>query len=155
MLIGILSTTLLAALCGLTHWQPETYRVSDISATFGKLNIKAAWSLGLAEIVFVFLFVDLFDNIGTLVGVGKKAGLFDNANKIPRIRSILLADATSTIAGSLAGTSTVVSYIESAAGVVAGGRSGVTAIVTGLLFIVALFVAPLSAQSPAPQPPPR
>jgi AGZA family xanthine/uracil permease-like MFS transporter len=148
MLIGILATTLLAALCGLTHWAPETYRVSDISATFLKLNIKAAWSLGFAEIVFVFLFVDLFDNIGTLVGVGKKAGLFDNANQIPRIRRILLSDATATIAGSLAGTSTVVSYIESAAGVVAGGRSGVTAIVTGLLFIAALFLAPLVGAVP-------
>lgn len=148
MLIGILSTTLLAALCGLTHWTPETYRVSDISATFGKLNVKAAWSLGFAEIVFVFLFVDLFDNIGTLVGVAKKAGLFDNANQIPRVRRILLSDATSTIAGSLAGTSTVVSYIESAAGVVAGGRSGVTAIVTGLLFIAALFVAPIVGAVP-------
>ncbi|HTB11813.1 MAG TPA: NCS2 family permease [Bryobacteraceae bacterium] len=149
MLIGILATTLLAALCGLTHWTPESYRITDIAATAGKLNIKAAWSLGFLEIVFVFLFVDLFDNIGTLVGVGKKAGLFDNANKIPRIRSILLADAASTIAGSLAGTSTVVSYIESAAGVVAGGRSGVTAIVTGLLFIAALFVAPIVGAVPA------
>ncbi len=149
MLIGVLSTTVLAALCGLTHWTPESYRFSDIAETAGKLNIKAAWSLGFAEIVFVFLFVDLFDNIGTLVGVGKKAGLFDNANRIPRIRRILLADASATIAGSLAGTSTVVSYIESAAGVVAGGRSGVTAIVTGLLFIAALFVAPLVGAVPA------
>ncbi len=148
MLIGILATTLLAALCGLTHWAPETYRVSDISATFLKLDIRAAGKLGLLEIVFVFLFVDLFDNIGTLVGVGKKAGLFDNANHIPRIRRILLADATATVAGSLAGTSTVVSYIESAAGVVAGGRSGVTAIVTGLLFIAALFLAPLVGAVP-------
>jgi AGZA family xanthine/uracil permease-like MFS transporter len=148
MLIGILATTVLAALCGLTRWSPESYRISDISATALKLNIRAAWSLGFAEIVFVFLFVDLFDNIGTLVGVGKKAGLFDNANHIPRIRRILLADATSTIAGSLAGTSTVVSYIESAAGVVAGGRSGVTAIVTGLLFIAALFIAPLVGAVP-------
>jgi AGZA family xanthine/uracil permease-like MFS transporter len=149
MLIGILATTLLAALCGLTHWSPEAYRISDIAATAGKLNIRAAWNLGFAEIVFVFLFVDLFDNIGTLVGVGKKAGLFDNANQIPRIRRILLADASATIAGSLAGTSTVVSYIESAAGVVAGGRSGVTSIVTGLLFIAALFVAPLVGAIPA------
>lgn len=149
MLIGILLTTLLAALCGLTHWSPQTYRISDIAATAGKLNIKGAWSLGFLEIVFVFLFVDMFDNIGTLVGVGKKAGLFDNANHIPRIRRILLADAMATIAGSLAGTSTVVSYIESAAGVVAGGRSGVTAIVTGVLFIAALFVAPLIGAVPA------
>ncbi len=148
MLIGILATTVLAALAGLTHWSPETYSITDISATAGKLNIKAAASMGFAEIVFVFLFVDLFDNIGTLVGVGKKAGLFNNANQIPRIRRILLADASATIAASLAGTSTVVSYIESAAGVVAGGRSGVTAIVTGLLFIVALFVVPLVGAIP-------
>jgi len=76
------------------------------------------------------------------------AVFFDEANRIPRIRNILLADASATIAGSLAGTSTVVSYIESAAGVVAGGRSGVTAIVTGLLFVLALFVAPLIGAVP-------
>jgi len=148
MLIGVLATSILAALCGLTHWSPETYSIADIAATAGKLNIRAAWSLGLLEIVFVFLFVDLFDNIGTLVGVGKKANLFDDANRIPRIRQIMLADASSTIVGSLAGTSTVVSYIESAAGVVAGGRSGVTSIVTGLLFLIALFVAPLVGAVP-------
>jgi adenine/guanine/hypoxanthine permease len=149
MLIGILATTLLAAAIGLVKWSPDMYRLSDIAATAGKLDIRAAWKLGFAEIVFVFLFVDLFDNVGTLVGVGKKAGLFDPAtNRIPRIRRILFADATATIAGSLAGTSTVVSYIESAAGVVAGGRSGVTAIVTGLLFVVALFVAPVVGAVP-------
>jgi AGZA family xanthine/uracil permease-like MFS transporter len=87
--------------------------------------------------------------VGTLVGVGKKAGLFDATNRIPRIRNILFADASATIVGSLAGTSTVVSYIESAAGVVAGGRSGVTAIVTGLLFILALFIAPVVGAVPA------
>jgi adenine/guanine/hypoxanthine permease len=149
MLIGILATTLLGAVLGLVTWSPGTYRVSDIAATAGKLDIRAAWNIGLVEIVFVFLFVDLFDNVGTLVGVGKRAGLFDEANRIPRMRDILLADASATIAGSLAGTSTVTSYIESAAGVVAGGRSGVTAIVTGLLFILALFVAPLVGAVPA------
>ena len=110
--------------------------------------MRAAWNIGLVEIVFVFLFVDLFDNVGTLVGVGKKAGLFDKNNHIPRIRRILFADASATIAGSLLGTSTVTSYIESAAGVVAGGRTGVTAIVTGLLFLVSLFVAPLLGAIP-------
>jgi AGZA family xanthine/uracil permease-like MFS transporter len=148
MLIGILATTLVAAVCGLITWKPEIYSVSDIAATAGKLNIHAAWGIGFVEIVFVFLFVDLFDNIGTLVGVGKKAGLFDEANRIPRIRRIMFADASATIAGSLAGTSTVVSYIESAAGVVAGGRSGVTAIVVGLLFVLALFVAPVIGAVP-------
>ncbi len=149
MLIGILATTLVAAVSGMIQWSPETYHVSDIAATAGKLDIRAAWKIGFVEIVFVFLFVDLFDNIGTLVGVGKKAGLFDETNHIPRIRSILFADASATIAGSLAGTSTVVSYIESAAGVVAGGRSGVTAIVVGLLFILALFIAPVIGAVPA------
>ncbi|MGH9662904.1 MAG: solute carrier family 23 protein, partial [Bryobacteraceae bacterium] len=81
--------------------------------------------------------------------VGKKANLFDEASRIPRLNRILFADATATLAGSLTGTSTVVSYIESAAGVVAGGRSGVTAIVTGLLFVLALFVAPAIGAIPA------
>jgi AGZA family xanthine/uracil permease-like MFS transporter len=149
MLIGILVTTFMGALFGLVHWSPDMVHLSDIAATAGKLDIRAAWKLGFVEIVFVFLFVDLFDNVGTLVGVGKKAGLFDEHNRIPRLRRILIADASATIAASLAGTSTVVSYIESAAGVVAGGRSGVTAIVTGLLFVVALFIAPVVGAVPA------
>ncbi len=142
MLIGILATTLAGAIFGLIKWTPGTYRIADIAATAGALDIRAALHVGLFEIIFVFLFVDLFDNIGTLVGVGKHAGLFDAANRIPRIGRILVADATATVVGSLAGTSTVTSYIESAAGVAAGGRSGVTAIVTGMLFILTLFIAP-------------
>jgi AGZA family xanthine/uracil permease-like MFS transporter len=148
MLIGILVTTLVAALCGLIPWKPEAYHFSDIAATAGKLDIRGAWKIGFVEIVFVFLFVDLFDNVGTLVGVGTKAGLFDKAHRIPRMRSIFLVDSAATIAGSFAGTSTVVSYIESAAGVVAGGRSGVTAIVVGLLFVLALFIAPVIGAVP-------
>ena len=100
-------------------------------------------------LVFAFLFVDLFDNVGTLVAVGQKAGLFDRAHQIPRLNRILLADASATIAGSLTGTSTVVSYIESSAGVAAGGRTGVTAIVTGLLFVAALWLAPVVGAIPA------
>jgi adenine/guanine/hypoxanthine permease len=148
MLLGIAGTTLVGAATGLVMWSPESYRISDIAATAGKLDVRAALHIGFLEIVFVFLFVDLFDNVGTLVGVGKKAGLFDEAQRIPRVRSILFADASATIAGSLLGTSTVVSYIESAAGVVAGGRSGVTAIVTGMLFLLAMFVAPLLGAIP-------
>ena len=150
MLIGILATTAL----GLAHrrgaeWTPQAYRFSDLSATAFKLDLGATRRLGFLEIVFVFLFIDLFDNIGTLVAVGKRAGLFDKAHQIPRVNRILLSDATATIVGSLAGTSTVVSYIESAAGVAAGGRTGVTAIVTGLLFVAALFVAPVVGAIPA------
>ena len=147
-LIGVLATWALAAVTGAVHWQAEPYSVTSITATAFQLNIRGALSRGLIEIVFVFLFVDLFDNVGTLVAVGKKAGLFDEANRIPRVNRILYSDAIATITGAMAGTSTVVSYIESSAGVAAGGRSGVTAIVTGLLFVVALFVAPLAGAIP-------
>src|ERR1035441_1196382 len=91
----------------------------------------------------------MFDNVGTLLAVGKKARLFGADNRVPRLNRILYSDAIATLVGSMSGTSTVVSYIESSAGVAAGGRSGVTAIVTGLLFAVALFVAPLAGAIPA------
>jgi AGZA family xanthine/uracil permease-like MFS transporter len=148
-LLGILGTTAIGAAFGLVHWQPQTYSFRDITATAFHLNIHAALRYGLVEIVFVFLFVDLFDNVGTLVAVGKQARLFDQMQQIPRINRILYCDAVATIAGSLAGTSTVTSYIESAAGVVAGGRSGVTAISTGLLFLASLFVAPVVGAIPS------
>ncbi len=152
MLIGILVTTLAGAGFGLVTWSPQTYALTDISATAGQLDIAAATKLGLLEVVFVFLFVDVFDNVGTLVGVAKKAGLMGSmtgaGNQIPRIRRILVADAAATMVGAATGTSTVVSYIESASGVVAGGRSGVTAVTTGVLFLVALFVAPLVGAVP-------
>jgi adenine/guanine/hypoxanthine permease len=149
MLIGILATTLLGIAFGLVQWSPGTYRLSDLAATAGQLDIRGAWNLGLAGIVFVFLFVDLFDNVGTLVGVGTGTGLFDADGNIPRVREILLCDAAATITGSLVGTSTVTSYIESAAGVAVGGRSGVTAIVTGLLFLAAMFLAPVIGAVPS------
>ena len=143
MLIGILATTAIGLATGVAKWAPQPYRLSDLAATAGKLDIGAVLRIGLVEIVFVFLFIDLFDNLGTLVAVGTKAKLFDRAHHIPRINRILFSDAAATVVGSLVGTSTVVSYIESAAGVAAGGRTGIPAIVTGLLFVVALFVAPI------------
>ncbi len=148
-LLGILSTTAVGAAAGLVHWQPQSYSWSDISGTMLHLNIRSAMGLGLLEIVFVFLFVDLFDNIGTLMAVTKKAGLIEDGNRIPRVNRILFTDATATIAGSLLGTTTVVSYIECAAGVAAGGRTGVTSIVTGVFFIATLFVAPLIGAVPS------
>ncbi len=149
MLVGVLLTTIVGIAAGLVTWNPQSYSLADLSATAFKLDVRAALRLGFFEIVFVFLFIDIFDNIGTLVAVGKRAGLFDHANTIPRVNRILYADASATIVGSLAGTSTVVSYIESAAGVAAGGRSGVTAIVTGLMFIAALFLAPAVGAIPS------
>jgi len=149
MLIGVLGTTLTGYIFHQVKWQPQHYRLADITATAFKLDIRGALHIGLFEIVFVFLFVDLFDNIGTLVAVAKKANLMDESHRIPRLNRIFFADATATIAGSFAGTSTVTSYIESSAGVAAGGRSGVTAIVTGFLFLIALFIAPLVGAIPA------
>jgi AGZA family xanthine/uracil permease-like MFS transporter len=148
-LVGILTTTLVGAVAGLVHWQPQPYQWSDLSGTMLHLDVRGAARLGLLEIVFVFLFVDLFDNVGTLMAVTKKAGLLRADTKIPRVNRILFTDATATIAGSLLGTTTVVSYIESAAGVAAGGRSGVTSVVTGLLFVATLFAAPLMGAIPA------
>ena len=149
MLLGILGTTAIGFAAGIVEWRPQPYGIGELSSTAFQLDVRSALGLGFLEIVFVFLFIDLFDNIGTLVAVGKKAGLFDAAHQIPRVNRILYADASATVMGSLAGTSTVVSYIESAAGVAAGGRSGVTAVVTGLLFILALFIAPALGAIPA------
>jgi AGZA family xanthine/uracil permease-like MFS transporter len=149
MLIGILTTTVIALLLGVAKWAPQSYAWRDLSATALKLDVGSALRLGIGEIIFVFLFIDLFDNVGTLLAVGKKANLFDEEHRIPRVDRILLSDATATVVGSLTGTSTVVSYIESAAGVAAGGRTGVTAIVVGLLFVVALFLAPVVGAIPA------
>ena len=147
-LIGIMGTMLTGFVLGRVHWMPTHYRLSDITATAFKLDIRGALHVGAFEIIFVFLFVDLFDNIGTLVAVSKKAGLITDDARIPRLSRIFFADATATIAGSLAGTSTVCSYIESSAGVAAGGRSGVPAIVTGICFLISLFVAPLVGAIP-------
>ena len=149
MLIGILATTVVGLVTGVAQWTPHAYSLAALSATALKLDVRATLQIGCLEVVLVFLFIDLFDNIGTLVAVGMRAHLFDHANRIPRVDRILLSDATATVVGSLTGTSTVVSYIESAAGVAAGGRTGVTAIVTGILFLVALFVAPAVGAIPA------
>jgi adenine/guanine/hypoxanthine permease len=154
MLIGIVATTALGALVGVVHWQPQAFRWSEATATVFQLDVRGILGVGFVEIVFVFLFVDLFDNIGTLIGVTKKAGLIEPDGRIPRVDRILLTDASATVVSSLTGTSTVVSYIESAAGITAGGRSGFTAVVVGLLFLAALFIAPvvgvISAAATAP-----
>ncbi|WP_242123466.1 NCS2 family permease [Sphingobium sp. Sx8-8] len=148
MLIGILATTALGWLMGMVTVKPEPYSLAALTGTAFKLDLPGVFGLtgshglGLVEILFVFLFVDLFDNIGTLVAVTKRAGLMDAAGRIPGLNRILITDATATIVGSMAGTSTVTSYVESAAGVQAGGRTGLTAIVTGILFLATMFVAP-------------
>jgi len=133
----------------LVHWTPAPGGFQALGATMLKLDIRGAINTGLLEIVFVFFFVDLFDNLGTLVAVTKRAGLLSADHSIPRLNRILLADATATVFGSMTGTSTVTSYVESTAGVMAGGRSGITAIVTGLLFLGAIGAAPFVGMVPS------
>jgi AGZA family xanthine/uracil permease-like MFS transporter len=142
MLIGVLGTLAIGILLHQVRYAPSSFSPLAIRDTAFHLDIRGALRMNALEIIFVFLFVDLFDNIGTLVAVTERAGLIAEDHTIPRLDKIFIADATSTVLGSLAGTSTVTSYIESSAGVAAGGRTGVTAIVTGLLFFVAMFVAP-------------
>jgi AGZA family xanthine/uracil permease-like MFS transporter len=149
MLIGVLSTTLLGILTHQVHWHPSPINPLALRDTALHLDIRGALHLNALEIIFVFLFVDLFDNIGTLVAVTDRAGLIAPDHTIPRLDRIFFADATSTVVGSLAGTSTVTSYIESSAGVAAGGRTGITAITTGLLFLLAIFIAPVVGAIPA------
>jgi AGZA family xanthine/uracil permease-like MFS transporter len=148
-LIGVLSITAVAWARGLVHWTPATGGFGALAGTALKLNVMGAVNKGLLEIIFVFFFVDLFDNLGTLVAVTKRAGLISADHTIPRLNLILFTDATATVFGSLTGTSTVTSYVESTAGVAAGGRSGVTAIVTGLLFLCAIGAAPFIGIVPA------
>jgi AGZA family xanthine/uracil permease-like MFS transporter len=154
-LIGILVAAAAGWALGLAKVVPGEYGLAALTATALKLDIPAALHLNggagmaIAEVIFVFLFVDLFDNVGTLVAVTKKAGLVQPDGTIPRLNRILTADSIATIGGSLAGTSTVVSYIESASGVAAGGRTGLTAIVVGVLFLLTLFFAPWVQAIPA------
>ncbi len=156
MLVGILATTILAWVLGVVDWKPAPYSFEALTATAFKLDVPAAIGVGgegltlaLIEILFVFLFVDLFDNVGTLVAVTKRAGLVDKDGDIPRLNRVLVTDSTATMVGAVAGTTTTVSYIESAAGVAAGGRTGLTAVVVGLLFLLAMFFAPFAQAIPA------
>ena len=146
-LIGIFGTTLLGILRGLSRWPSAILSLPHPSSTFLKLDFRGAAHLGFLEILFAFLFVDLFDNVGTLVGVCEQGG-FVKDGKIPRVGRALVADAVGTLFGSLTGTSTVTSYIESVAGVAAGARTGLSNVAVAGLFLLATFCAPLATAIP-------
>jgi adenine/guanine/hypoxanthine permease len=146
-LIGVLATTLLGILRGMSKWPAAILSMPHPAGTWLQLDLRGALHLGLLEIIFVFLFVDLFDNVGTLVGVCEQGG-FVKDGKIPRVGRALVSDAVGTIFGALTGTSTVTSYIESAAGVAAGARTGLSNLVVAGLFLLAVFFAPLAAAVP-------
>ena len=150
LLIGVLTTTVIAMSTGVSPLPRTADSLITLTNPFAalrptafQLDIIAALRFGLIPILFSFTFVDLFDNIGTLIGVSRKAGLLDEQGRLPRIGRALVADSLGTMFGALMGTSTVTSYIESAAGVSEGGRTGLTAVVVAACFIVALAFAPL------------
>lgn len=166
-LFGILITWVLGIICELTHlYVPNadlgmypvipsdfvSFDFSHLGNTFGQM-FKADFStvkvLDMVVIVFAFLFVDVFDTLGTLIGVSSKANMLDKDGKLPRIKGALLADAIATSAGAVLGTSTTTTYVESASGVTEGGRTGLTAVVTGLLFLLAIVFSPLFLTIPS------
>ncbi len=146
-LIGVVATTLLGIFRGMATWPAHILSWPHPSATWLKLDLRGALHLGLLEIVFVFLFVDLFDNVGTLLGVCEQGG-FVKDGKIPRVGRALVSDAIGTVFGALTGTSTVTSYIESAAGVAAGARTGLSNVFVAGLFLLAVFFTPLASAIP-------
>lgn len=154
MLIGIVAVTVIGMLLGVTR-APES--VSDVVSlsfpgmgeTFLKMDLVGAFHYGLVSIIFTFTVVELFDNIGTLIGVTKAAGLMDKNGKIENADRALLTDSLGTLISSSMGTCTVTSYVESSAGVNAGGKTGLTAVVVGICFLLAFLFLPLAALIPA------
>lgn len=150
LLIGIFSSSILGFFLGITHW-PEGGLFSappSIEPIFFKFDFSKVLSFDMLIILFTFLFVDMFDTVGTLVGVSSKANMLDKDGKVPRVKQALFADAFGTTFGAIVGTSTVTTYVESASGVVEGGKTGLTSLSTAGMFLIALFLAPLFLMVP-------
>lgn len=150
-LIGIITTSIIGIVMGIVKIPAgfSPMAIPDFSKNaFFALDIKGALSMGLMTIIFTFTFVELFDTMGTLVGTATKAGLMDESGKFPGIGKAMAVDATGVSLGALLGTSTITAYVESAAGIGAGGRTGLTAVVCGVLFLLALFFAPIAGLIP-------
>ncbi len=149
LLIGILVTTVIGIPLGVTHFSS----VLDVPPSIAPIVMKFEWhnvlSFDMAICVLTFLFIDMFDTIGTLLGVSHRAGMVDEKGNIPHLTEAFMADAIGTAAGAMLGTSTVTTYVESASGVNAGGRSGLTSFTTAICFVLALFLAPLFLAIPA------
>ncbi|WP_022964845.1 NCS2 family permease [Halopseudomonas pelagia] len=148
-MIGILVITGISLIAGLSQASGIVSAPPSLAPTYMQLDIRGALEIGMLSVIFAFLFVDLFDTSGTLIGVAQRANLVDKNGKMPRLGRALMADSTATMAGAALGTSTTTSYIESAAGTAAGGRTGLTACVVALLFLLALFFSPLAGAVPA------
>lgn len=148
-LISIFLVTAIALSMGLVDYQGVISSPPSLMPTLMQMDLTSAFEISMLSVIFAFLFVDLFDTSGTLVAVSQKAGLTDNKGNIPRLGRALTADSSATVAGAMLGTSTTTSYIESVAGVSVGGRTGLTAVVVGLCFLLMMFFAPLAQMVPA------
>lgn len=148
-MLAILTITVLGIIFGDVQYTGIVAIPPSILPTFMQMDIAGAFNVGMISIVFAFLFVDLFDTSGTLIAVADKANLLDKDGNLPRLNRALLADSGASIMGSMLGTSTTTSFIESVSGVAEGGRTGLTAVVVGLLFLASLFFSPLAGMVPA------
>lgn len=151
LLIGILAATVVGIPLGITHWPANGHLVSmppSLAPIAFKLQFGEIFSLKMVVILFTLLMVNLFDTVGTLIGLCNKAGLLDSNGRLPRAKQALMADAVGTTAAGLLGTSVVTAYVESASGIAAGGRTGLTALTVAGMFLLALFFAPLFAMIP-------
>ena len=146
-IISILVLTAISTVMGLSEFKGVVGEIPSIAPTFLQMDFEGLFTASLVGVIFVFFLVDLFDSTGTLVGVAHRAGLLQDG-KLPRLKKALFADSTAIVAGAALGTSSTTPYIESSAGVAAGGRTGLTAVVVGVLFILCLFLAPLAQSVP-------
>ncbi|MBF7684754.1 NCS2 family permease [Acinetobacter sp. B10A] len=147
-IIGILVITIIATFMGLNEFKGVVGAVPSVAPTFLQMDFSNLFSATLVGVIFVFFLVDLFDSTGTLVGVAHRAGIIKDDGKIPRLKKVLLADSTAIVVGAGMGTSSTTPYIESASGVAAGGRTGLTAVVVAVLFLICLFFFPLAQSVP-------
>ncbi|MBZ4679270.1 MULTISPECIES: NCS2 family permease [Shewanella] len=148
-ILSILAITLLGLAFGDVQYTGLVSMPPSIAPTFMKMDLSGMLEISMISVVFAFLFVDLFDTSGTLVAVAQRGGFLDDKGRLPRLNRALTADSAATIAGAMLGTSTTTSYVESTSGVSAGGRTGLTAVVVGLLFLASLFISPLAGMVPA------
>ncbi len=149
LLISILTTSIIGWITGAAPWPEKLFSTPDISYTFMQMDLRGLFNVGALGVVFAFFMVDFFDTLGTVTGLSAKAGFLTEDGKVPDADKVLLTDAIGTTLGAVLGTSTVTTYIESAAGIEEGGRTGMTALVTGLLFLgIGLFIAPLARAIP-------
>ncbi|EAA8442472.1 NCS2 family permease [Salmonella enterica subsp. enterica serovar Indiana] len=147
-LVSIIVTTLLGWIMGDVHYNGIVSAPPSVTSVVGHVDLAGSFNLGLAGVIFSFMLVNLFDSSGTLIGVTDKAGLADEKGKFPRMKQALFVDSISSVTGAFVGTSSVTAYIESSSGVSVGGRTGLTAVVVGILFLLVIFLSPLAGMVP-------